>query len=76
MNHCLTCASVYTTTENIPEYEEEIQKVKSQIEISDKFGRELWAEKNKGYLELLEKTVDKVIEHKLVHKNDKSREDS
>ncbi|MBB6625662.1 tyrosine-type recombinase/integrase [Clostridium gasigenes] len=76
MNHCLTCASFCTTTENIPEYEEEIQKVKSQIEISDKFGRELWAEKNKGYLELLEKTLDKVIEHKLVHKNAKSREDS
>ncbi|MBB6716833.1 tyrosine-type recombinase/integrase [Clostridium gasigenes] len=76
MNHCLTCASFCTTTENIPEYEEEIQKVKSQIEISDKFGRELWAEKNKGYLELLQKTLDKVIEHKLVHKNAKSREDS
>lgn len=76
MNHCLTCASFCTTTENIPEYEEEIQKVKSQIEISDKFGRELWAEKNKGYLELLEITVQKVREHKLVHKNGKSREDS
>ncbi|MBB6623945.1 tyrosine-type recombinase/integrase [Clostridium gasigenes] len=76
MNHCLTCASFCTTTENVPEYEEEIQKVKSQIEISDKFGRELWAEKNKGYLELLEKTLGKVKEHKLVHKNGKSREDS
>ena len=76
MNHCLTCASFCTTTENIPEYEEEIQKVKSQIEISDKFGRELWAEKNKGYLKLLETTVQKVREHKLVHKNGKSREDS
>lgn len=76
MNHCLTCASFCTTTENIPEYEEEIQKVKSQIEISDKFGRELWAEKNKGYLELLETTLGKVREYKLVHKNGKSREDS
>ncbi|MBU3106423.1 tyrosine-type recombinase/integrase [Clostridium gasigenes] len=76
MNHCLTCASFCTTTDNIPEYEEEIQKVKSQIEISYKFGRELWAEKNKGYLALLETTVEKVREHKLVHKNGKSREDS
>ncbi|WP_346917572.1 tyrosine-type recombinase/integrase [Clostridium sp.] len=76
MNHCLTCASFCTTTENIPEYEEEIQKVKYQIEISDKFGRELWAEKNTGYLELLEKTLGKIREYKLVHKNDKSREDS
>lgn len=76
MNHCLTCASFCTTTENIPEYEEEIEKVKSQIEISNRCGRELCVEKNKGYLELLEKTLEKVKEHKLVHKNGKSREDS
>lgn len=75
MNHCLTCASFCTTVENIPEYEEEIEKVKSQIEISDKFGRELWAEKNKQYLNILEQTLAKVKEHKLVHKNGKSRED-
>lgn len=76
MNHCLTCASFCTTVENIPEYEEEIEKVKSQIEISDKFGRELWAEKNKQYLNILEQTLEKVKEHKLVHKNGKSREDA
>lgn len=76
MNHCLNCGSFCTTTENIPEYEEEIEKVKSQIEISNKCGRKLWAEKNKGYLELLEKTLEKVREQKLVHKNGKSREDS
>lgn len=75
MNHCLTCASFCTTTENIAEYEEEIEKVKSQIEVSNRCGRELWAEKNKGYLELLEKTLEKVKEYKLVHKNGKSRED-
>ncbi|MCB2291309.1 tyrosine-type recombinase/integrase [Clostridium sp. CS001] len=75
MNHCLTCASFCTTTENVPEYEEEIAKVEAQIEISNRCGRELWAEKNKGYLELLEKTLEKVKEHKLVHKNGKSRED-
>lgn len=75
MNHCLTCASFCTTVENIPEYEEEIEKVKQQIEISDKFGRELWAEKNKQYLNILEQTLEKVKEHKLVHKNGKSRED-
>lgn len=57
MNHCLTCASFCTTTENIPEYEEEIEKVKQQIEISNKCGRELWAEKNKQYLNILEQTL-------------------
>jgi integrase len=76
MNHCLNCGSFCTTTENIPEYEEEIQKVKSQIEVSNRCGRELWAEKNEQYLDILEKTLEKVKEHKLVHKNGKSREDS
>lgn len=75
MNHCLTCASFCTTVENIPEYEEEIEKVKQQIEISNRCGRELWAEKNKQYLDILEQTLEKVKEHKLVHKNGKSRED-
>lgn len=75
MNHCLTCASFCTTVENIPEYEEEIGKVKQQIEISNRCGRELWAEKNKQYLSVLEQTLEKVKEHKLVHKNGKSRED-
>ena len=76
MNHCLNCGSFCTTTENIPEYEEEIDKVKKQIEISNKCGRELWAEKNKQYLDALEKTLEKVREYKLVHKNGKSREDN
>lgn len=75
MNHCLTCASFCTTVENIPEYEEEIEKVKQQIEISNRCGRELWAEKNMQYLNILEQTLEKVKEHKLVHKNGKSRED-
>lgn len=75
MNHCLTCASFCTTVENIPEYEEEIEKVKQQIEISNRCGRELWTEKNKQYLNILEQTLERVKEHKLVHKNGKSRED-
>lgn len=75
MNHCLTCASFCTTTENILEYEEEIERVKSQIKISERYGREVWAEKNKIYLDTLEKMLEKVKEHKIVHKNGKSRED-
>lgn len=76
MNHCLTCASFCTTTENIPEYEEEINHVKKQIDISERCGRELWAEKNQHYLDTLESTLEKVREYKLVHKNGKSREDA
>ena len=75
MNHCLTCASFCTTTENITEYEEEIEKVKSQIEISNRFGRELWAEKNTQYLSALEQTLQKIKKQKFVHKNWKSREE-
>ncbi|WP_205911129.1 tyrosine-type recombinase/integrase [Clostridium sp. FAM 1755] len=75
MNHCLNCASFCTTTENIPEYEEEIEKVKSQIEISERCGREVWAEKNKLYLDALEKMLERVKEQKIVHKNGKSREE-
>ncbi len=75
MNHCLTCASFCTTTENIPEYEEEIEHVKKQIDISQRCGRELWAEKNKTYLKLLEDTLLQVKEQKIIHKNGKSREE-
>jgi integrase len=75
MNFCLTCGSFCTTTENIPEYEEEINKVKKQIEVSERVGRELWADKNRKYLELLEETLDKVKTQKIVHKNGKSREE-
>lgn len=75
MNHCLTCASFCTTVENIPEYEEEIDRVKKQIEISNRCGRDLWAKKNTQYLGLLEDTLEKVKEQKLVHKLGKLREE-
>lgn len=75
MNHCLTCASFCTTTENIPEYEEEIDYVKKQVEVSERCGRELWAEKNKTYLKLLEDTLERVREQKILHKNGASREE-
>jgi integrase len=76
MNHCLNCGSFCTTTENIPEYEEEIEHVKKQIEISERCGRELWAEKNKTYLRLFEDTLLRVREQKIIHKNGKSREEA
>jgi integrase len=76
MNHCLNCGSFCTTVENIPEYEEEIEHVKKQIDISERCGRELWTEKNKTYLRLLEDTLQRVREQKLIHKNGKSREEA
>lgn len=75
MNHCLTCASFCTTIENIPEYEEEINCVKEYIEISEKCGRQSWVEKNRQYLGLLENTLERVKEQKILHKNGVSREE-
>lgn len=75
MNHCLTCGSFCTTTGNIPEYEEEISKVQQQIDTSIRNGREIWAEKNQQYLSLLQETLDKVKEQKVVHKNGRTREE-
>lgn len=34
----------------------------------------VWAEKNKMYLDDLEKMLEKVKEHKIIYKNGKSRE--
>lgn len=75
INHCLTCASFCTTIENIPEYEKEIDYIKEQIEISERCGRKLWTEKNKTYLKMLEDTLKRVREEKILHKNNASREE-
>ncbi len=75
MNHCLTRASFCTIVENISEYEEEIDYVKKQIEVSERCGRELWAEKNKTCLKLLENTLERVRDQKILHKNGASRKD-
>lgn len=76
MNHCLTCASFCTTIENLPEYLEEINRVKHQINISDQFGRTIWKEKNEQYLKLLEDMVIKIKEQKIIHKNGALREEN
>ncbi len=76
INQCLTCASFCTTTENMPEYEDEIVHVKRQIEISTQYGRELWAKKNQQDLELLEKMLWRVKEEKIIHKNGSTREEA
>ncbi len=75
MNHCLSCASFCTTIENIYEYEEEITRVKKQIEISEACGRLVWKEKNEQYLEILQNMLQKIKEEKIVHKNGNSREE-
>jgi site-specific recombinase XerD len=75
INHCLICADFCTTLENLDEYNDEIIRVKDQIEISKKCGRKIWQEKNEKYLEVLNQMVIKIKEQKVVHKNAGSREE-
>ena len=75
INHCLTCASFCTTTENTAEYEEEIKRVEEQIKISKECGRTVWQEKNEEYLKLLNDMVRKIEKDNIVHKNGNIREE-
>lgn len=74
-NHCLTCAGFCSTSENLPEYEVEIERIRNQIAISESCDRSDWAKKNQDYLDLLEKTQKEIQMHGIVHKNGASRED-
>lgn len=74
MNQCLECGSFCSTKNNIPEFEEEIKRVKKLIEISKANGRNDWEEKNQEYLKTLENMVKRVKEEGIVHKNGSLRE--
>jgi len=58
------------------EYEQEIRRVREQLEISKRAGRKEWEEKNRSYLEILEKMLVRVQKEGLIHKNGSHREDS
>ena len=74
MNQCLECGSFCSTKDNIPEFEEEIKRVKKLIEISKSNGRNDWEEKNKEYLKILENMMKRVKEEGVIHKNGSIRE--
>lgn len=76
MNHCITCANFCTCGDHVPEYEAEIERVRKQLELSKKLGRNEWEEKNQNYLEILEKMLCRVKADEVIHKNGKLREDS
>jgi len=61
--------------DNIPEYEKEIARVKEQLRISKTLGREEWVEKNRNYLEILEKMLARIRKERLIHKNGSHREE-
>lgn len=74
MAKCLECAEFCSTTENIPEYEEEIKRVEALIEISRENGRQDWEEKNAEYLEILKKMLLRIEKEGSVHKHARLRE--
>jgi len=75
ISHCLDCANFCTSRDNIPEYEKEIEMVKEQLRISKMLGREEWEEKNRNYLEILEKMLARIQKEGLIHKNGNHREE-
>ena len=74
-NHCLDCANFCSSRDNVSEYEEEIKKVKKQLDISKTLGRTEWEEKNQKYLETLERMLARIQGEGVVHKNGDLREE-
>lgn len=75
IGHCLDCANFCTSKDNIGEYEQEIKRVREQMNISKKLGREEWEEKNRNYLEILERMLVRIQKEGLIHKNGSHREE-
>jgi uncharacterized protein YqeY len=69
------CANFCTSQDNISEYEKEIKRVKEQLKISKKLGRDEWEEKNRNYLEILERMLAQIQKEGMVHKNGGHREE-
>lgn len=72
---CMDCGNFCACSDNVPEYEAEIQRIQDQIDISRKLGRTDWEEKNQKYLDTLEKMLDRIQKEGIVHKNGHLRED-
>lgn len=71
---CMECPSFCSTTENLDEYAEEIDKVREMIRIGETLGRSDWIEKNKEYLSRLEAVRARVEKDGIVHKSGSMRE--
>ena len=75
MNHCLECGNFCSCEDDLPEYLAEMARVKEKIRLGEELHREDWAVKNRQYLELLEKTVQRITAEKVIHRNGATRED-
>lgn len=75
MNHCLECGNFCSCEDDLPEYLAEMDRIKEKIRLGEELYREDWVLKNRQYLELLEKMVQRITEEKVVHRNGAARED-
>ena len=75
INQCFDCANFCTSQNIIGEYEQEIERVREQLGISKRLGRSEWEEKNRNYLEILEKMLARIQKEGLIHKNGSHREE-
>lgn len=75
MNHCIGCANFCTCKDDVPEYEAEINRIRGLLELGINLGRSEWVEKNRNYLETLEKMLGRIRAEGLVHKNGHIREE-
>lgn len=72
---CLECTNFCSTKEDLPAYDEEIKRVQALIAIGENTGRIDWVDKNRIYLENLNKVKSRILDNGIVHKNGKLRED-
>jgi len=75
MRMCLECPSFCSTKDDLPDYESEIKCVEGHIKIGEKLDRADWVDKNKQYLENLNRMKDRILQEGVVHKNGKLREE-
>ena len=74
-SHCFDCANFCSSRDNVSEYEEEIKRVKKQLDVSRTLGRTEWEGKNQKYLEALERMSARIHKEGVVHKNGDLREE-
>ena len=72
---CLKCMSFCSTKEDLSAYDIEIKRVKSLILVAEQTQRSDWVEKNRQYLENLEKMRERILQEGIIHKNGKGREE-
>lgn len=75
MKKCLECPNFCSVEDNISEYVDEIKRVEELIRLSQCISRKDWEEKNKEYLELLKKMLERIRKERIIHKNGQFRED-